>query len=111
MTISDFTSVCPSMRAYVTLQCFITLRAPGASSVWCHSNGYLLCSYNTNYNDWYFLLCFKILVLSFGKQFQFLELLPPNMEYIAMLTIIMDMNDVIAEEAVEDAISTGKSIF
>ena len=29
------------------------------------------------------------------------------MEYIAMLTITMDMNDVISEEAVEDAISTG----
>jgi len=37
---------------------------------------------------------------------KFLELLPPTMEYIAMLTITMDMNDVIAEEAVEDAIST-----
>jgi len=37
---------------------------------------------------------------------KFLELLPSTMEYIAMLTITMDMNDVISEEAVEDAIST-----
>ena len=37
---------------------------------------------------------------------KFLELLPITMDYIAMLTITIDMNDVISEEAVEDAIST-----
>ena len=36
----------------------------------------------------------------------FLELLPLTMDYIALLTITMDMNDVIAEEAVDEAIST-----
>ena len=46
-------------------------------------------------------------LINFFFDFQFLELLPSTMEYIAMLTITMDMNDVISEEAVEDAISTG----
>ena len=53
------------------------------------------------------IVFFVVSILTKHIYFQFLELLPSTMEYIAMLTITMDMNDVISEEAVEDAISTG----
>ena len=42
---------------------------------------------------------------SLGTVNRFLELLPEDMDYIATLNIVMNMNDLVENEAVEDAIS------